>query len=286
MRFCPGDHARTSKKVADHMKANDSNGFTLIELMIYMALFGVIMGAVYTSYKGQLDSYVLQRDVAEMQQNIRTALYLMDREIKMAGLNPTAAAGIGITAAESNRLVFSMDFEGGACDGLDNDNDGIVDEGCNGADDNGNGLIDEADEAEWFDGAANLADEQVTYVLSNDADGNGRNDGLATENNDAGTCDLLRNGQIIARNIDALNFVYLDENGAPLATPVPAANLGDIRSVQIAVIGRSGQRTGLRNFLNTENYLNQQGGLVLPPQNDTFRRIALNAEVRCRNLGL
>jgi type IV pilus assembly protein PilW len=271
------------KTIAMKKKEANNSGFTLIEVMIAMCIFSVVMAAVYMTYREQLRSHYTQQGIMEMQQNIRAALYLMEREIKMAGLNPTKAAGIGITTADAHQLVFSMDFTGGAGNGLDDDDDFLVDEGSNGADDNGNGLFDEADEVEWYDGDANDPGEQVTYVLSNDANGNGVNDGLPN-----GTCDLLRNGEILALNIDALNFVYLDGNGVEILTPMAAADLENIRSIQVSIVARSATQPSplTYEYVDTLTYRNQQNVTFLGPQNDAFRRLFMSIETRCRNMGL
>ena len=91
------------------------------------------------------------------------------------------------------------------------------------------------------DGDTGDADEDITYSLS-DSDGDGYND-------------LERNGNLIAENMDALDFVYLDEDGTVLATPV--ANLEDIRSVQITIVAKTGR--GDTGYTNTAAYANQQG---------------------------
>ena len=209
------------------------HGFTLVELMITIAIFGIVLTGVYSVYEAQVRSHYTQQQIMEMQQNIRAAFYLMEREIKMVGLNPTGNDDIGIDVADAHTLSFSMDFTGGSMDG---DN-----EGANGIDDNGNGLVDEAVEAEWYDGHADPnANEEVVYILSNDADFNGINDGLPRRTDDGGSCNLLRNGYILALNIDALNFVYLDLNGAPLPTPV--ADPSAIRAIQVSLVARSGDK--------------------------------------------
>lgn len=206
----------------------------------------------------------------------------------MAGLNPTNAGGVGVTLADAHTLSFSMDFTGGIDDGKDNDDDGIVDEGVNGKDDNDDNpddppegaldLVDEADEAEWYDGDVDDPNEQVIYVLSNDAD----NDGI----NDGGVCNLLRNGEVLAPNIDALNFVYLDSAGNPLATPV--ADPSGIRSIQVSLVARSGEKPSKYSYgyVDGKSYQNQQGAVILPQQNDSFRRVSMTMEAKCRNLGL
>jgi type IV pilus assembly protein PilW len=61
------------------------NGFTLIELMIAMAITLVVMGAIFMTFKSQQDSYVVQDQVTRMQQNLRGAMYVMTRDIQMAG---------------------------------------------------------------------------------------------------------------------------------------------------------------------------------------------------------
>jgi len=38
--------------------------------------------------------------------------------------------------------------------------------------------------------------------------------------------------------------------------------------------------------LDDQDYMNQQGAVILPAQNDRFRRIVLSTDVFCRNLGL
>ena len=272
------------------IKGNEK-GFTLIEVMITLAIFGIVIGAVFFAYRNQLRAYVVQKDITEMQQNVRTALYLISRELKLAGLDPTGDAKSGITTADAHTITFSMDIAGGANDGIDNDDDGIVDEGSDGFDNNGNGYFDEPDEAEWYNGSTADANERVTYALSNDADSNGRNDGLGSESDTGDTCHILRNGQLLALNIDALNFVYLDEDGNALATPV--ADTTDIRSVQVCVVGRTGATESpfAYSYRNNQAYQNQRpapGGPqeILPLQNDSFHRVLMTSEIKCRNMGL
>ena len=46
-------------------------GFTLVEMMISMALLGTIMIGVYNLYLSQQDQSLIQEDVVELQQNLR-----------------------------------------------------------------------------------------------------------------------------------------------------------------------------------------------------------------------
>jgi type IV pilus assembly protein PilW len=247
-----------AKGISARHAALNNHGFTLIELLVYVGIFGVVLGSIFTAYQGQLRAHVVQREVVDMQQNVRAALYLMDREIKMAGYNPLGASNVGIITATPHQLEFSM------VPGINTD-----------------GIVDETDLA------AALNPITIRYGLSNDSDtANGINDGL--EKNNGTPCHLLRNGAVMALNIDAINFVYLDNDAEVIDTPVAEADLGRIRAIQVTLVARSGEFASafLGRQVDTREYVNQQNEIILPPQNDGFRRLMLSAEVKCRNLGL
>jgi type IV pilus assembly protein PilW len=118
---------------------------------------------------------------------------------------------------------------------------------------------------EDMDGDGSITgDESITYSLA-DSDADGDND-------------LERNSNLIAENIDALDFVYLDENDA--ATTIPS----EIRSIQITMVAKT-QKID-HGYHDTTTYTNQGGTPIFGPANDGFRRRKLTAEVKCRNLGL
>ena len=56
------------------------SGFTLVELLVALALAGLVSAAIYNIYISQNKSYAVQERVAEMQQNLRVAMYMMKRE--------------------------------------------------------------------------------------------------------------------------------------------------------------------------------------------------------------
>jgi type IV pilus assembly protein PilW len=274
-------------------KCTHKNGFTLIELLIAMVISSFVMAAIYATYNAQLKSHVTQQIVVEMHQNARAAMFMLERELRMAGYNPLGiddpATKPSITTAQINAIAFTMDITGGETDLVDNDDDG---------------LIDEPGET---DGDTNDAFEQIRYQLSNDSD----DDGVA----DSMNCSLQRqywNGAALITNpddvdvsmdIDALNFVYLDEDGDDLIDysgafdppQVPPADLDKIRVVQITIVARAGQneRQGLPGKqTDSKVYMNQQDrpgddwDIILPAPNDRYRRIVLTADVKCRNMGL
>ena len=155
---------------------NGQKGFTLLELMIGMAISLVLMAGIYTFYQSQLKGHITQQELVEMQQDARVGMYMMTTEIRMAGFDPQNT-GASIRTADAGRIAFDSD-----------END---------------------------DGVINVATERYYYGLSNDADGDGIADGtpcnLMRVNWDDGLNPVALSP--VALNIDALNFVYLDGNG-------------------------------------------------------------------------
>ena len=92
-----------------HVRLSNRSGFTLVELMLAMAISGIIMAAIYSVYIAQQRTYLAQEQIAQMQQNIRAAMDILTREIRMAGYNPNNSAGAGITTASSGLLTFTQD---------------------------------------------------------------------------------------------------------------------------------------------------------------------------------
>jgi len=88
------------------------DGFTLIELLVAMVLSVIIMAGIYSTYYSQQKSYLVQEQVAAMQQNLRAALFYMEREIRQAGCDPTRKAGAGIITANVNTISFTEDADG------------------------------------------------------------------------------------------------------------------------------------------------------------------------------
>jgi type IV pilus assembly protein PilW len=111
-------------KVIKKEKLN-TKGFTLVELLVAMAVSLLAIGAIYSTFLNQFKSYQIQEEVAAMQQNIRAAMYHMQREIRMAGCDPTGLAGAGITAASPTSISFTKDVRG---DSTGSDPDGATDD--------------------------------------------------------------------------------------------------------------------------------------------------------------
>lgn len=222
-----------------------NQGFTMLELLVAMVVALLALGAIYSTFLNQHKSYVVQGETAAMHQNIRAAMFYLQREIRMAGCDPLGTAGAGITTANATSIRFSEDVRGAAA-GTDSDGD------------------------------TNDPNEAITYTRS----GNNlvRNDSNGALGN-----------QMVAQNIDAIDFVYLDGATPPnVLNPgggnVPLASLNQIRSVEVTIVARTGRSTMAST--NNNAYFNQQGFQILGPQMDNFSRRRLSAVIKCRNLGI
>jgi prepilin-type N-terminal cleavage/methylation domain-containing protein len=97
------------------MKKNNSrNGFTLLELMVSMAVGLIVMAAMASLFKTGINSTQLVTQRAETQQNMRAALDLMAKDLSMAGAG-IPSGGIQLPyGAGSSLSKFACD-QGGTC---------------------------------------------------------------------------------------------------------------------------------------------------------------------------
>jgi len=122
------------------------------------------------------------------------------------------------------------------------------------------------------DGDSDDKNENITYELEN-------GDLMRTEGVTA---------NIIAENIGALDFVYLDGNLAPLnagLTDITDAGVRDsIRSVQITMVAVADR--GLPGYVYTREHRNQQNDTIYGPTTNNINSQAMTVTINARNLGL
>ena len=94
------------------------NGFSMTELLVAMVISGIVMTAIYSAYYSQQRSYETTEAVSDIQQNLRAAMFIMERDIRMAGFDPTGKATIagfhGVTSDSSSTLKISWDGADGS----------------------------------------------------------------------------------------------------------------------------------------------------------------------------
>lgn len=258
------------------MNLKSRNGFTLVELMIAMAIALIVMGAVYQTYHYQQQSYVKQDLVSEMNANLKAGLFFLEREILMAGYDPTGEAGATITTAEPAMMVFQVD----------GNEDGEIGSGPR---------------------------ETINYTLRNDEDGDGIADwiteGKPAYNHPSHLVRQYNNAgpfQVVAANLDFLEFCYILDDGSAM-TSVPTQDMRDrIRAVVITVVFRTakpvkGQADIERSRNHAErialyaqassddvfvqNFSGTRPDPWLPPVDRYIRKKGV-IQIRCRNMGI
>jgi type IV pilus assembly protein PilW len=88
-----------------------ASGFTLLEVLIAMAIGGLLLGAVISTFILQSKAYDVQEQMTEMVQTARAAMDMIGREVRMAGYDPTGAGFDGV-AYHSAKLQLLADLRG------------------------------------------------------------------------------------------------------------------------------------------------------------------------------
>lgn len=95
----------------------DPRGLTLAELLVTVAVTGLLLAAVGTLFLAGQRAYAVGAARVEAQQSARVALERMAKELREAGYDPTGAGLAAIVLAEPERVTFQRDLDGdGAVD--------------------------------------------------------------------------------------------------------------------------------------------------------------------------
>jgi type IV pilus assembly protein PilW len=166
------------------LKLKKTEGFTLTELMVSMAIGMAMLAAVTTTFMLQTKIYNAQQQINEMEQNARGVLDVITRELKMAGYKPNGGSFSGVTYSTTQLMIQTdLDASGGIS-------------------------------------TSTTANEQITYAYDS------TNKQITRA---VGTGGAL----VLADNITAFTFSYLDSTGASTTT---SAN---IRQVSISITART-----------------------------------------------
>jgi type IV pilus assembly protein PilW len=173
-----------------------TKGFSLIELMIAMAVGSIVLVLLYGTFQAHQKSVTAQHLGVEMQQNIRAAMSLMKREIRMAGYDPAASdgfdndgangvddpgesSGATITSAAGDFIQFNFD-------------------------NNGNGVTTDSNESLIY--RFTTGDADLDGIADDGAESLSRTDAGAGET------------EVIAYDVQGIAFAYAFDDGGQLAT--------------------------------------------------------------------
>jgi len=124
-------------------------GFSLIELLVAMAVSLVILGAMYSVFIGQNRTFSNQESIVDVQQSVRAGMDMIVREVGMAGYDPVRVNVDSSTANNFNGVtVNALQLQ-------------IK------ADLNGNGVIDTSNE-ETVVYAFDAANKRITRTIGSD----------------------------------------------------------------------------------------------------------------------
>jgi len=90
------------KRLGRADKKREVGGFTLVEVVLALALSTVTIGVIYHLYLSQVKNLAVRENILDMQQQARAALDLVSRELKMAGFDPR---GVNRDALKGNDFL-------------------------------------------------------------------------------------------------------------------------------------------------------------------------------------
>ena len=266
---------------------NSSEGLTLVELLVGMAIALVVAGAISGVFLAQNRIYVPEQRAVAAQQSLRAALDIMARDIRMAGYDPMGTGQFGISDISFLAVNGTKEVDGYSSITLsyDWDEDGIKDSDetiTYSVYDSGNdGRLDLAREV-GGGGRQLLAEDIAGFALA-----------FAIDNDRDGELDQQNGGTIwaIDSDNDGLIDTNIDTNGDGLVTTADNATgtalpggatvpLSAIRGVRIWVL-----KDVASGGVNATNPVYVVGDTRITAQAGHIYRL-FSTMIRCRNLGL
>lgn len=92
-------------------KDRNTSGFTLVEILVVITIFGIFMGAVYSLYIAHMKTAFNREEVVDVQQNVRIAMDQLTRDIRMAGFLVSAPVTEGLGNYSTNISIQTATTE-------------------------------------------------------------------------------------------------------------------------------------------------------------------------------
>ena len=288
----------------------NNRGLTLIELMIAMVISLFAFALIYQAYQAQQRARTREQLVVDMQQNARSALAFMRRELRMAGYDPRAVDGIdnnssggiddssesaqtGFKDARSWKVRFTLDVNGDGDYEDDNeyieyrlsddaDQDGVADNGAT-------ALLRRNRKDGYIESPIAYDIVAVAFAYAFDDDGDGAldtypapHDGIVIWAHDSGTDDDL--DRHLDTNMDGVIDAADAVDGGDLTHDVPSItddiHFDKIRAVRIWLLART--RSPIPGYFDNNTYV--VGPRHITPA-DNYKHCLLESMVYCRNMG-
>ncbi len=248
-------------------RLNETAGFTLIELMIAMVIGLAVIASLYQSYIFMSDLNRKQGGKVDAIQNARNAMDILTRDLRMIGSGAPDSVSAKITAADDKSITYLANFWN-------------ISTELSARASNGDGTLTVVSSSGFIDGQniyiCNDSGASAVILLDNDpTDGTtidlpanlGANysNGCPVNVVDTVTYEYegspneikrtltpvntLNSGnkEVLADNIDYVQFNYFDSSGTEIGTVGTALTAGEISSIQrikVLVVGLSPDEDG------------------------------------------
>ena len=98
----------------------NKKGITLIELLIALVIAAITLAGIYRVFISQTKTYAVQDQVVEVQQNIRSAMEIMLRDLRMTGFDDDRTPLVTITqppiAPGDDSITVRYEYNNTACE--------------------------------------------------------------------------------------------------------------------------------------------------------------------------
>lgn len=91
-------------------KLKDNKGFTLIEVLVTLAISGILMAVVFTVFSSMSKSMSGENVRVSLQQGLRSAVNVIAFDIRQAGLDPFKKGNFKIIKAKADEIEFNSDI--------------------------------------------------------------------------------------------------------------------------------------------------------------------------------
>lgn len=247
-----------------------NRGFSLVELMVAMAIGLFLTLVIAQLFLGSKQSYRTQDDMSRLQENARYAVTLLSRQLRAAGFKSDPAATTSVIFASPILAIQGTDGGGSASDIL------ILRF-------QGSGVIAGAADNTVIDCLGNAITANAMaynrFYIQNDA-ANNNEPTLYCDNTDDG----VANGTPLVPGVENMQILFGQDGSGDYSadrylTAVNVTNMDEVVSVRVALLFRSGPE--ISTLTDTKTY--SLAGTVFDPADDRRVRRIFTTVVNLRN---